>query len=334
MTADDRLRPRAFRLDEATVELQPDAFENALAIAPEEAAIEAAQRQGVLARRGFSWGLLFWSSLGALLGLSFIIWLTGVIEAFFARSAALGWVGLALMSCVGAALAVFVWREVAGVMRQREIAILHAAFARARAEDDGAAARTLTKELSNLYAERPEAAGARAAINGLSREIIDGRDLIDIAERHFMIPLDGQATREIANAAKRVSAITAMSPRAMLDVIFVAAQAVRLIRRMAEIYGGRPGMIGMLRLARSVGGHLVLTGGMAAGETLAQQLLGDGLVAKVSTKIAEGVANGALTARIGLSAMAVCRPMPFAIKKAPGLTDVAPMLFGGRKGGV
>ncbi len=329
MTANEQMRPRAFRLDEATIELQADAFE-ARAMAPEEVAIEAAQKQGVMARKGFSWGLLFWSSLGALLGLSFVVWLIGVIEAFFARSAALGWIGLALMICVCAALAVFVWREIAGLMRQREIAAMHMAFARARADDDGAAARALTNDLSKLYAARPNAANARAALSELSREIIDGRDLIDIAERQFMAPLDERAMREIAGAARRVSTITAMSPRAVLDIIFVGAQAVRLIRRMAEIYGGRPGMIGMLRLARSVGGHLVLTGGMAAGETLAQQLLGDGLMAKVSTKVAEGMANGALTTRIGLSAMAVCRPMPFVIRKTPGVRDVAPFLFGGK----
>ena len=37
--------------------------------------------------------------------------------------------------------------------------------------------------------------------------------------------------------------------------------------------------------------------------------------------------NGMLTARIGLSALAVCRPMPFAALKQPGVADVAPFLF-------
>jgi putative membrane protein len=32
--------------------------------------------------------------------------------------------------------------------------------------------------------------------------------------------------------------------------------------------------------------------------------------------------------------MAVCRPMPYAARKAPGVKDVAPFLFGGKKGGV
>ena len=340
MTSEKKQRPRAFLLDETRpadgrvmIEQQPDTFAMDGVMSPEEAAIETAQKRGVLARRGFSWGLLFWSSLGALLALSFGNWVVGLMEGFFAHSAVMGWIGLALAACVGLSLAVFVWREVAGLMRQREIAGLHIAFAEARAADDRSAARKLVQELSSLYAARPGAARARATLGQHATEIIDGRDLIDIAEREFMAQLDEQAVREIASAAKRVSFITAISPRAMVDVIFVGVQALRLIRRMAEIYGGRPGMVGMLRLARSVGGHLALTGGMAMFEAGVQQVLGDGLLGMISTKGAEGLANGMLTARVGLSAMAVCRPMPFAAKKAPGVSDVAPCLFGGEKGG-
>ena len=125
--------------------------------------------------------------------------------------------------------------------------------------------------------------------------------------------------------------VTAISPRALIDVLFVAAQAIHLIRRLAEIYGGRPGLLGFIKLARSVGAHLAITGGMAVGDSLVQQVLGHGIAARLSARLGEGVLNGMLTARIGLSAMAVCRPMPFAVEKAPGVGDVAPFLFRGDK---
>ena len=341
MTSDQRPRPRAFRLDEVrpedprvAIEPQPDAFELEGVIEPEEAAIEAAQKRGVMARRGLSWGGLFWSALGALLSLAVGVWMQGLIESFFARSVALGWIGVALLALVGVALLALLGRELAGLMRQRQIARLHMAFAQARAADDRDAARALVGDLSSLYASRPATARARANLAELTREIVDGRDLIDIAERELMPALDEEATREIASAAKRVSVVTAISPRALVDVLFVGAQAVRLIRRLSEIYGGRPGLMGFLRLARSVGAHLAITGGMAVGDSLVQQVLGHGLAARLSARLGEGVLNGMLTARVGLSAMAVCRPMPFAAKKAPGVSDVAPFLFGGEKGGV
>ncbi len=126
-----------------------------------------------------------------------------------------------------------------------------------------------------------------------------------------------------------MSLVTAISPRAVLDLVFVAGQIVWLIRRIAERYSGRPGLLGFLKLARSVGAHLAVTGGMAVGDSLVQQVVGHGIAAKLSARLGEGLLNGMLTTRVGLSAMAVCRPMPFAAEKPPGVKDVAPFLFKG-----
>ena len=112
-----------------------------------------------------------------------------------------------------------------------------------------------------------------------------------------------------------MSIVTAISPRAILDVIFVIAQIIRLVRKIAEIYGGRPGLLGLIKLARSIGAHIAITGGMAVGDSLIQQLVGHGIASRISAKMGEGVLNGLLTARVGFSALAVCRPAPFAVDK-------------------
>jgi len=70
---------------------------------------------------------------------------------------------------------------------------------------------------------------------------------------------------------------------------------------------------------------------MAVGGSRVQQELGPGIAAKLSARLREGGLNGLLTARVGLSAMAVCRPMPFAAERAPGVRDVAPFLFSEKK---
>ncbi len=339
-------RPRAFRLDdgkavvvdatrgEAVIENQPDAYEReALAVAnPEgETIIEQAQRRGVAARTLMTWAGLFWSALTSLLVLGLSTWFMGFVEGLFARSQALGYIGLGLAAALVLALVVMLGREVRGVLRQRHIAKLHMALAQARTADDRDGARVLMGDLVSLYRARPDTAQARAHVGDLTREIVDGRDLIDIAERTLMHPLDARVSREIADAAKRVSLVTAISPRAIVDLLFVAAQAARLVRRIAEIYGGRPGALGFLRILRSVGAHLAVTGGMAVGDSLVQQVLGHGLAARLSARLGEGVLNGLLTARVGLSAMAVCRPMPFAVDNPPGVGDVAPFLFGSKK---
>ena len=95
----------------------------------------------------------------------------------------------------------------------------------------------------------------------------------------------------------------------------------RLIRRLSELYGGRPGTLGFFRLARSVLAHLAVTGAIAAGDDFVQQIVGQGLAARLSAKLGEGVVNGMMTARIGIAAMEAARPLPFAALKRPGMTD-------------
>jgi putative membrane protein len=310
-----------------------DAEAKALMATPDasEAAVEAAQKQGVAARSLPSWGGLFWSATGGLVSLGFSLWLARLIDDLFAWSPAFGMIGLALAGLAGAALLVLALREIGGVLRQSHIAELHIGLARAREKDDFKEARRLVTQLSSLYATRPESARARGQLRQLAHDIVDGSDLIDIAERTLVEPLDMLVRHEIASAAKRVSVVTALAPRAIIDVVFVAAQAIRLIRRIATIYGGRPGLFGFLKLLRSIVSHIAITGGMAAGDSLIQQFVGHGIAAKLSARLGEGVLNGLLTARVGLSAMAVCRPLPFATRRAPGVGDVAPFLFRSEK---
>jgi putative membrane protein len=69
--------------------------------------------------------------------------------------------------------------------------------------------------------------------------------------------------------------------------------------------------------------HLTVTGGLAVGDGMVQQVLGHGVVAKLSTRLGEGVLNGLLTARLGLAAIEVTRPLPFAALSPPALSDLA-----------
>ena len=94
-----------------------------------------------------------------------------------------------------------------------------------------------------------------------------------------------------------------------------------MLRRLAALYGGRPGFLGSLKLARLVLGHIALTGGVALGEDVIQQLIGHGLTAKLSARLGEGIMNGAFTGRIGISAIDLCRPLPFIEAERPRLRN-------------
>jgi putative membrane protein len=346
-------RPRAFRLDDvriavddgpaplapsAIIQSQHEPIPPSTGAPPApideaERQVEVAQKSGLLSRWRFSLGSILWAGFAGLASLAFGLWTTNLIEGLFAKAESLGLIGLVFGVLFLVGLVGLIAREIYAVSRQTRIAEMHVAFAQARAGDDRDAARRLVGQLVALYRDRPETARARTEVEDATRAIIDGRDLIDVAERALLRPLDERAQGEIATAAKRVSLVTAISPRAVLDVIFVIAQIVRLVRRIAEIYGGRPGLLGLIKLARSIGAHIAITGGMAVGDSLIQQVVGHGIASRISARMGEGVLNGLLTARVGLSALAVCRPAPFAVVKPPGVSDVAPFLFSkGEKG--
>src|SRR5262249_53338857 len=158
----------------------------------------------------------FWSAAGGLVSISLGLWLTRLIDDLFSWSPAFGAIGLALACVAGTALFVLAMREISGVLRQRHIAELHVGLARAREKDDFKEARRLVGQLAALYSTRPGTARARGQLRELGHDIVDGSDLIDIAERTLVAPLDADVRREIAAAAKRVSMVTALAPRAII----------------------------------------------------------------------------------------------------------------------
>jgi putative membrane protein len=320
-------RPAAFRLDDPNVVVTAEPGRTArgtvrIMVEPEPS-LPVPVEPDPLPRRGFAWGMLFWSALGGLVALGIGVSVTHLIEDLFGRNEGLGWLGAALAGLAGLAFVVILLREALGLWRLRSIEKLRRLSAETLASDDRTAGHAVVRDVLALARHMPRLARARAGLEGHLEDIIDGADLVRLAERELMEPLDRDARRIVSDAAKRVSLVTAVSPRAAVDMLFVLVTALSVVRRLAYLYGGRPGTLGLIRLMREVIAHLVLTGGMAAGDNLVQQVLGHGIAAKVSVRLGEGVLNGLLTARLGLAAIEVTRPLPFAALPPPTLADVA-----------
>ena len=321
--------PAAFRLDDDRVVVdrpgEARSAGNLVRIKPEtefDALAITVQEQAQSSRRGLHWGTLFWTGLGGLILLAAGVAVADLITDLFSRNRELGALGLALAVLAAVSLIVIAVREIAGLMRLATVEKLRQRATDMIAGDDRAEARALVQELLELTRRMPHLARSRVNLEGHFGEIIDGADLVRLAERELMTPLDQQARALVSAAATRVSVVTALNPRAIIDMLFVLASALVLVRRLAFLYGVRPGALGFGRLIRHVVIHLAMTGGLATSDNLIQQMLGHGIAAKLSARLGEGVLNGLLTARLGLAAIDVIRPMPFAALPRPTLRDL------------
>lgn len=320
-------RPAAFSLDELNLlsaDERPAANARSPSLVgdPDPFAPEEAISAVPTPARHWHWSRLLVVALGGLITLAIGLAIDNLIQDLFARTDWLGWLGALLAALAVLALAGIAIRETVGLLRLRHIDRIRLRGAQAADDDDRSAARSVAREIVSLYSGRPETARGRAALTGHIGEIIDGRDLIGLAETELLVPLDNDAKAMVLSSAKRVALLTAVSPRAVVDLVFVAAEILRLIRRLATVYGGRPGFIGFVRLARAAFAHLAITGGIAAGDSILQQFLGHGIAARLSARLGEGVVNGLLTARVGIAAIDVCRPLPFIVGRPPRLADV------------
>jgi putative membrane protein len=322
-------KPAAFRLDDPDVVVtsQDESAARGRTIQvtpePEPALPVPIETAAVPPRRRWPWGTLFWSACGGLVLLGLGVSVARLVQDLFGYSPELGYLGVVLTALATLALAVLIGREALGLLRLARVEKLQARAAEVLISDDRAEGRALVRELLSFERATPQLAHARANLESHLGEIIDGADLVRLAERELMTSLDAQARRMVSGAAKRVSLVTAVSPRAAVDLLFVLFTALSLMRKLARLYGSRPGTLGMIRLFRLVLSHLALTGGMAAGDSLISQMLGHGLAARVSARLGEGMLNGLLTARLGLAAIEVTRPLPFAALPPPALNDLA-----------
>jgi putative membrane protein len=332
-------RPATFRLDDPSVVVMDtdDAGKPArgtVQITPEHdpAQLPVPIEPPAVPRRAFGWGTLFWTGVAGMVLLGLGLGVTRLIEDLFARSESLGFVGVFFTAAAAFALGVITLRELTALVRLATIEKLHARAASVLISDDRDESRAILRDLLKIAHQNPQLARARNALTRHADDIIDGADMIKLAERELMSPLDQEARRLVSSAAQRVSIVTAISPRAAIDIIFVFVASLRMIRQLARLYGGRPGALGMIRLLRHVIAHLAITGGMAASDSLVQQMLGHGVVAKLSQRLGEGVLNGLLTARLGLAAIDVTRPLPFTALPRPALADLAKDLLRKRDG--
>ena len=312
--ADAVRAPRAFTPERAEIVeavFEPEAEPDLVAPTP--------RRMGWLGR--FAWttgGILVSAGLG--------LAADRLIRDLFATNEWLGWLGLGVLGAFLIAVAALIIREMLALRRLSVLDGVRREAASAHAGNDRRQAGAVVDHLGAIYAGRPDLARGRENLNGHLDGLFDGTEVIALAERSLMAPLDARSRTLVAASARRVALVTAVSPRALIDIAFVIYESVRLAGAIAALYGARPGFFGFWRLAGSVLAHLAVTGGLVLTDGVVEQLVGQGLAAKLSARLGEGVVNGLMTVRVGIAAMRVVRPLPFETLPQPSVRDFIPEL--------
>jgi putative membrane protein len=262
------------------------------------------------------------SAIATLIALGAGMAITQLVEDLFARSQLLGWAGLAVAAAAGLAAVAILIREAWGIARLNRIEHIQEQAARALNLDEANSAMQVVASLSDIYGSRHDVRWGLDEYRRHKSDIMDPRDRVALFDRLVLEPLDAAAHRIIARRSRRVTVLTTVTPAAALDLLFVAAQNLGMLRELAELYGGRPSTLATLKLARMVVSHLAVTGGLALSDNLLQHLVGKGLLGRLSARFGEGAVNGIMTARIGLAARDVCRPVPQPPSRQETLTSL------------
>jgi putative membrane protein len=289
---------------------------------PTDAAAVTRPTLADLSRRGLRWGAVLVSALAGAAALSAGASFARLVSVALAREDWIGWTTLALLLLAALAGLMIALREIIGFAQLARLSRIRADIVKAVAEGDAKRERRAALRLAGLFAGRPEQAWSVRRFREHAGDVHDAGELLALADRWMVAPLDHAARRSITRSAKRVATVTAMSPMALIAVGYVLVENLRLMRTLAALYGGRPGFFGLMRLAHLVLAHLLATGGVALTDDLLGQFLGQEIPRRLSRRLGEGAFNGALTARIGIAAIAVIRPLPFHATKPPRVRDV------------
>lgn len=147
-------------------------------------------------------------------------------------------------------------------------------------------------------------------------------DIIEMYDAMVVCEQDKQATQVVSRHATEAAVLVAVSPLALVDMLFVAWRSFKMIDQLAKIYGIELGYWSRLQLFKTVLMNMALVGASEVAIDASMDLLSMDLTKKISARAGQGLGVGLLTARLGLKAMALLRPLPWQPERAVKLREI------------
>jgi putative membrane protein len=275
--------------------------------------VELGQRRYSLAMKLALAGLA--AALCGWLGVDLYLW----IASAFNFSAWLGWAATAAAGAGIAATIALIVHEARSYFALKNVETNQQRLALQR---ENMRVSDVRETIRDVIAEIPRDRESTAAIEAFQRKVQHHHSpaqQIELLSETVITPLDRRAEAIVRQASARAFGITAISPTAVIDVLFFVACSVRMVREIAACYGHRPTAFATAHLLR----RLVVEAGKLgavdfAGVALTQHI-GGAVVERLATSAAESMYAAQRMARLGLVTMGLCRPIPFRQDDLPGI---------------
>ncbi|MGC3874013.1 TIGR01620 family protein [Halomonas sp. GXIMD04776] len=155
----------------------------------------------------------------------------------------------------------------------------------------------------------------------------DANETRQLLAHHLLAPRDREARRLISRMASDTAVMVAISPLTLIDMMLVSWRNLAMLDRIAALYGLELGYASRLRLFRNVLSNMAFAGASEMAADASMDLFSMNVAGKLSTRAGQGLGVGLLSARLGLRALRVTRPLPFEEGEAPRMADLRSELW-------
>ncbi|MGB0937545.1 MAG: YcjF family protein [Colwellia sp.] len=145
-------------------------------------------------------------------------------------------------------------------------------------------------------------------------------ELVQLYSRVVLTKVDEKALEEVARYSTEAVALIALSPIAVLDMLIMLVRNLKMINKIAGLYGLKLGYWSRIKLIKQVFVNMVYAGASELIADFGSDMIGADLLGKLSGRLAQGLGAGLLTSRLGIKTIELCRPIP--MDEKPKLSQV------------
>ncbi|MBZ9612025.1 TIGR01620 family protein [Rheinheimera maricola] len=268
------------------------------------------------------WWTLASVTLLAVVLLSVWQWLL-VLQQSWQQSVVQGAVLTLISAAVLLLLSTLVWREATLWRRLARNRKWQQSADRIRHSVQFGEAEALCQAIASSLPSSPEISRAVTLWRSAVKDEHSDEEQLQLFENFVLAQLDQQAQKLIYRAATDSSLAVAISPFALADMLLVLWRSSRLVRELAQLYGGAIGQLRSVVLLKQLFTALLWAGGSELALDMASDVMSSELTAKLSARAGQGIIAGLLVARLGNLAQQKLRPLPATASAKVSLKSLA-----------